>query len=101
MSNNYENLEDQIGMIGAEPAELSATNPKKLKHASIYGQKEELTSDEQKSLDSFLSRSKQRKEEAVEASVSSGWIPINREEMGIGSMFYTAVRELVIRRASA
>lgn len=100
MSNNYENLEDQIGMVGAEPAELSATNPKKLKHASIYGQKEELTSDEQKSLDSFLSRSKQRKEEAVEASVSSGWVPINREEMGIRSMFYPADWEFFIRPAT-
>jgi hypothetical protein len=99
MNNNYNELEDQIGMLGAEE-ELSAANPKKLKHKTVYGQKEELSQSEEDSLNAFLSKDKARKTQVEESTVASGWIPINREDMGIRSMFYPESWEFFVKPAT-
>lgn len=99
MSNNYDQLEDQIGMIGGEE-ELSLGKPKKLKHKNVYGQKDDLTNDEQESLNAFLSKDRVRKEKIEETSISTGWIPINRDDMGIRSMFYPESWEFYIKPAT-
>ena len=99
MNNNYNELEDQIGMLGAEE-ELSAANPKKLKHKTVYGQKEELSQSEEDSLNAFLSKDKARKTQTEESTVASGWIPINREDMGIRSMFYPESWEFFVKPAT-
>ena len=70
--NNYNELESQIGDIGAE----TPLTGKKLKHAASYGGKEELDASEQASLDGFLNRSKKSEEEV---KIGDGWIPLNRE----------------------
>ena len=99
MNNNYNELEDQIGMLGAEE-ELSVANPKKLKHKTVYGQKEELSQSEEDSLNAFLSKDKARKTQVEELTVASGWIPINREDMGIRSMFYPESWEFFVKPAT-
>ena len=96
--NNYENLEDQIGAMGGELNETP--KPKKLLHAASYGQKDELNKDEQDSLNAFLAKDKKRKEQVAEANISEGWIPIDKEEMGIRAMFYPAEWEFSIHVAT-
>ena len=91
--NNYNELESQIGDIGAE----SALTGKKLKHAASYGGKEELDASDQASLDGFLNRSKKSEEEV---KIGDGWIPLNREEMGIRSIFYPEPWEFYIKPAT-
>lgn len=99
MDNNYNELENQIGMLGGEE-ELTAANPRKLKHKSVYGQKEDLNNEEAASLDAFLSKDKARKEKAEATPIASGWVPIDREEMGIRSMFYPAEWEFYVKPAT-
>lgn len=99
MSNNYNELEDQIGMLG-ESDEISIDKPKKLKHKNVYGQREELSNKEEESLNAFLSKDRARKERVGEANVASGWIPIDREEMGIRSMFYPEEWEFFVKPAT-
>ena len=93
MKNNYNELEDQIGSMGAEEPLAG----KRLKHAASYGKKEELSDKEQSDLDGFLSRSNKKKEET---RISDGWIPLNREEMGIRSIFYPGGWEFFIKPAT-
>lgn len=98
MGNNYSDLEDQIGSIGGETTQNeSALAGKRLKHAASYGKKEELTDQEQSDLDKFLSKSNKKREEI---NISDGWIPLNREEMGIRSIFYSADWEFFIKPAT-
>ena len=99
MNNNYNELEEQIGMLGGEE-ELSIEKPRKLKHKSIYGQKEDLNQSEEDSLNAFLAKDKARKVKADEASVASGWIPVDRAEMGIRSMFYPESWEFFVKPAT-
>lgn len=92
-------LAEEIGALGAEEAQGLG----KLKHKSAYGQKEDLNADEEASLNAFLSRGKQLKEQREEAEVieiSGGWIPINRDDMGIRSMFYPASWEFFVKPAT-
>lgn len=92
-------LAEEIGALGAEEAQGLG----KLKHKSAYGQKEDLNADEEASLNAFLSRGKQLKEqrEEVEAiEISGGWIPINRDDMGIRSMFYPSSWEFFVKPAT-
>lgn len=99
MNNNYNELEEQIGMLGAEE-ELSASNPKKLKHKSVYGQKEDLSTSEEDSLNAFLAKDKARKAKVEENTIASGWIPVDRAEMGVRSMFYPESWEFFIKPAT-
>lgn len=94
MANNYDELESQIGNIGGEEESLKG---KRLKHAASYGKKEELNDDEQASLDRFLHRAKEKGEEI---RIGEGWIPLNREELGIRNLFYPESWEFYIKPAT-
>lgn len=99
MTQNYENLEEQIGAMGGDPNENASIG--KLKHAVSYGQQENLSASEQEKLDKFLERSRKHTTEInQETSISEGWIPINRDEMGIRSIFYPEMWEFYIRPAT-
>lgn len=95
MSQNYDELESQIGDLGGE-------NPKKLKYKSSYGQKNDLDENEKDSLNEFLNKNKRSREKQLEEStpISEGWIPVDREEMGIRSIFYPDSWQFYIRPAT-
>jgi hypothetical protein len=98
MAQNYD-LEDQIGDLGGD-VEMEPLKGRKLKHKQVYGQKEDLDDSEQNSLDSFLERGQRVRESKVEAQVAEGWIPVDREELGIRSQFYPESWEFFIRPAT-
>lgn len=98
MSQNYDELESQIGDLGGEQQKPQA--PKKLKYKSSYGQKEDLNDEEQESLNNFLNKGKKIKEEEEVASISQGWIPIDKTEMGIRAIFYPESWQFSIRPAT-
>ena len=91
-----ETLAAEIGDLGGEQ-EVSLG---KLKHKAAYGQKEDLDDSDRESLNRFLSKGKAIKEEQEAVEISSGWIPINREEMGIRSMFYPSDWEFFVKPAT-
>lgn len=99
MSQNYDELENQIGEFGGEEQSQQPTL-KKLKYKSSYGQKEELDKDEQDSLDTFLEKNKKLREKREEAVISQGWVPIDKSEMGIRAMFYPESWQFMIRPAT-
>ena len=90
-------LESKIGELGGEEPQQGLG---KLKHKAAYGEKEDLDSDDRASLNAFLDRGKQLKEKMEAVEISSGWIPVNREEMGIRSMFYPADWSFFIKPAT-
>lgn len=93
-------LEQEIGSLGGDAQD---TNPGlgKLKHKAAYGQKEDLEDDDRASLNAFLNKGKQLKQENTEAAeISGGWIPINRNDMGIRSMFYDPSWEFFVKPAT-
>lgn len=93
---NYDVLEDQIGDMGDEPKTIG-----KLKHKESYGGKADLTDDEKDEMDAFLARSNKHKIETdSNPKVVEGWIPIDRDEMGIRSQFYPEEWEFYIRPAT-
>lgn len=102
MKNEYDVLSEQIGEVGGE----EKPTPKKLKHKASYGQKDDLNQNEQNDFDAFLERSRshrQVKESAEpndEVQISDGWIPIDREEMGVRSLFYPESWEFFVRPAT-
>ena len=91
-----ETLANEIGDMGAE----EQVGFGKLTHKSAYGQKEDLNESERDSLNKFLNKGKQLKEEKEQIEISSGWIQINREELGIRSMFYPESWEFFIKPAT-
>lgn len=91
-------LENEIGGLGTE--EQVQTTMGKLKHKAAYGQKEDLNDAEQESLNRFLNRGKQLKEEAEIVQISTGWVPVSREDMGIRSMFYPSEWEFFVKPAT-
>ena len=93
-------LEQEIGGLGDDSQD---TNPGlgKLKHKAAYGQKEDLEDDDRASLNAFLNKGKQLKQENTEsAEISGGWIPIDRNDMGIRSMFYDPSWEFFVKPAT-
>lgn len=92
-----ETLANEIGAMGAEPQQVGLG---KLQHKESYGQKADLDVAEQESLDRFLSKGKQLKEKEAEAEIAAGWIPIDREKMGIRSQFYPASWEFFVKPAT-
>lgn len=90
-------LEMEIGSIGAEQEESGLG---KLKHKAAYGQKEDLDNYEQESLNKFLNKGKAIKNEIESAQISTGWIPIDRSELGTRSMFYPMEWEFFIKPAT-
>ena len=98
--NINETLEQEIGQLGADTSDAGLG---KLKHKSAYGQKEDLNADEQASLDKFLNKGKKLKQSVLEAEtveISGGWIPVDRESMGIRSMFYPSNWEFFVKPAT-
>lgn len=110
-------LESQIGEFGGTKEQESKPLGK-LKHKAALGEKEDLTEEEKKSMEAFLERSNKnsliRSNKSKEipvvssdnysqiesVSISDGWIPINREEMGLRSIFYPASWQFYIRPAT-
>lgn len=93
MAKKYDELADQIGDLGGE----SKTNLGKLKNSAAYGKKEELNDDEEKSLETFLARNKAKESEV---KIEQGWIPIERDLLGVRSVFYPADWQFYIRPAT-
>lgn len=88
--NNYEDLESQIGGLGAEQnaPEAQPQKPGKLKYKHD-GSKEELSESEKQSMAEFLSRGRRASEhETAVTPTGEGWITIDREELGVRSQFY-------------
>ena len=92
MSQDYDALEGQIGNAGGSEQPLKpGQGLGRIKHQEILGQKSELSKEEKEAMEKFRSRAhKEREEHAEHANIADGWIPINREEMGIRSQFYPA-----------
>ena len=97
--NINETLEQEIGGLGAE-VEDTAPNLGKLKHKSAYGQKEDLSEEDRESLNRFLSKGKELKAEKEAVEISQGWIPVDRESMGIRSMFYDPNWQFFVKPAT-
>ena len=98
MAQNYD-LEDQIGNLGGE--EMESLVGKKLKHKRAYGQKDDLDDQEKDSLDDFLNKNQRSREKNIEESqICEGWIPVDREELGVRSQFYPESWEFFIRPAT-
>lgn len=89
-------LEQEIGSMGAD----NVTPLGKLEHKAAYGQKEDLTASEQASLDKFLHKNNDTSSRFDDAEVSSGWVPIDRESMGIRSQFYEPNWQFFIKPAT-
>ena len=95
--NINETLEQEIGQLGADTSDAGLG---KLKHKSAYGQKEDLSEEERESLNRFLSKGKELKTEKEAVEISQGWIPIDRESMGIRSMFYDPNWQFFVKPAT-
>lgn len=92
-------LEQQIGDMGGEESLIG----KKLKHKEAYGGKEhvsDLSNEEQESFNRFMNRRSQLADTEEQASISQGWIPVDREEMGERSKFYPEEWEFFIKPAT-
>lgn len=100
-------LEKQIGDLGGEEIQ-KAPIMGKLKHKASYGQKEDLSDDEQKKLEAFMKRSNAHRspkvnmtEEEIDApTIAGGWIPIDRTELGWRSIYYPGSWEFFVRPAT-
>lgn len=108
----YDAMASQIGDLGGDLTGAPSASTEgqvglgKLKHKSSYGQKEDLTPEEEAAKDAFLQRQRRKVEEREEfgsdnnVEIAEGWIPVNREEMGIRSQFYPSDWEFYIRPAT-
>lgn len=90
-------LEQEIGSAGEEQSNLG-----KLQFKSSYGQQNDLTDDERASLNAFNANTERLREAQnnIDPNVASGWIPINRDTMGIRSMFYPEEWEFFVKPAT-
>ncbi len=95
--NDYNELENQIGEMGGAEKK-KGTNLGKLKHPESYGGKKELDKSEQSSMEGFLARSEKKAD--MDNSIASGWIPLDRSELGKRSLFYDDDWEFSIRPAT-
>lgn len=104
--NNYDDLENQIGNAGGTESvegsqEQSSTGLGKLTHKESYGQRADLTTEEKESLNAFKSHlNKSREERREQVNISDGWVPVDRKELGIRSMFYPAEWEFFVKPAT-
>jgi hypothetical protein len=104
MDNNYDELENQIGNAGADeqPLKPQGKGLGELQHKNeILGHQGSLSEEEQASLDRFRKNIQRDRESAAasDASIASGWIPVNREEMGIRSIFYPSDWDFYVKAA--
>lgn len=99
MSQNYDNLEDQIGSAGG--TEETQKGLGRIQHQEILGKKPDLDAEDQASLEAFKSRTRNEREARREQiNISDGWVPVNREEMGIRSQFYPKEWEFFVKPAA-
>lgn len=98
MSKNDDILKNAIGDIGDEEPKIGG----KLKNMKIVNPNL-LDEDEKKSMDEFLQRSERAhvdvEEETSQFNIANGWIPIDREEMGLRSDFYPSDWQFRIKPA--
>lgn len=109
MSKDFD-LSSQIGEAGGEVGEYTEDGVHTLGHMEHVGkQKQELTPEEEESKAAFLERTNKRSsifgaransEILEDSSVVNGWIPIDREEMGIRSLFYPEDWEFRVKPAT-
>jgi hypothetical protein len=96
-----ETLEQEIGSFGGDDAVTQTPGLGKLRNKAAYGQKEDLEVSEQESLNRFLNKCKQIKEKIEDpVEISGGWIPVNREDLGIRSQFYPENWEFFVKPAT-
>lgn len=103
---DYSTLESQIGDMGV----IQEEQPKSLGKLERYGKtkEEQLTDQERQDMQEFLNKSRKRsivgsaarEEEQSITSISEGWMPIDREEMGIRSQFYPQDWTFYVRPAT-
>lgn len=103
---DYSTLESQIGDMGV----IQEEQPKSLGKLERYGKtkEEQLTDQERQEMQEFLNKSRKRsivgsaarEEEQSITSISEGWMPIDREEMGIRSQFYPQDWTFYVRPAT-
>jgi hypothetical protein len=110
MSKDNKTFEDQIGNLGGIPESTNEESlvGKKLRH--IPGQKEELSDEEEKDMEAFINRSRrnhnngsseERGSNVVSMpSISEGWIPIDRSELGVRTKFYPEDWQFFVRPAT-
>lgn len=103
-------FENQIGEMGGTASQEQAPSEdlkgKKLQH--IPGKQPDLNEEENAEMQAFLNRSRERSSHTTEGntavfdanSISRGWIPINRDEMGIRSQFYPQDWQFYVRPAT-
>lgn len=102
---DYDSLESQIGEMGSMQQEETSLG--KLEH---FGKtkEEQLSSQERDELEAFRKRAEKKtilgykanEEEQSITSIGEGWMPIDREEMGIRSQFYPEDWVFYIRPAT-
>jgi hypothetical protein len=102
---DYDSLESQIGEMGGIQQEETSLG--KLEH---FGKtkEEQLSSQERDELEAFRKRAEKKtilgykanEEEQSITSIGEGWMPIDREEMGIRSQFYPEDWVFYIRPAT-
>ena len=98
MEDNFEEtMEEQIGNIGNEE-EAKPTTLGKMKHKP--GSKKNLSDEEEASKEAFLERTRKKHDLAFEGDIMTGWIPIDRNEMGVRSQFYPSDWEFRIKPAT-
>ena len=110
MSEIEERLKDQLGDIGGESSsESSSESPLgKIKKPN----NKEMTESESKALDDFINRtnskmsfiSHEEDESAISVpktiDINKGWVPVDRTEMGIRSMFYPESYSFRVKQAT-
>lgn len=105
---DYNELENQIGNIGGEEVPEVATDQSLGKLRYNHTGKQELNDQEKDEMQEFLDKSRRKsifnrsEEEAVPGigSVAEGWIPVEREELGLRSQFYPEDWEFAVRPAT-
>lgn len=102
-SNNYDQLENEIGGAGA--LSTDNTSPKApLGKIRVPGQLPELDNNEKTEMENFLNKGRARRAaaqvEVPQVSIEDGWIPIDRAEMGVRSKFYPESWEFFVRAAT-
>lgn len=97
MSNDYNQLDDQIGSAGEE----KPTSLGRIEHKEILGEKPDLTPEEEESLKKFQTGVSRERESLREKQlVTDGWIHIDRSEMGKRSDFYPPSWEFYVKPAT-
>lgn len=101
MSQDYDALEEQIGDAGGAVQQESTKGLGKIQHKEIIGQRADLDESEKKSMEAFRERTqKDREARKAQVNIADGWIPLNRDEMGIRSLFYPAEWEFFVKPAA-